>query len=284
MIKLKISFVGAGKVGFTLGKYFKLNGLNIEGFFSNNPDSAIAASDFIGCSYFSSLDDLVKNSEIIFITTNDDSIIEVWKKLKDLNIEGKIICHCSGSLSSEIFYDINNSGAYQYSIHPMYPFKDKYNSYKNFKTAYFSMEGHPKYFDYLKGLLESLGNSVLSIPKERKGEYHLANVMVSNLVLSLINIGVETLSNCGVDSETALKAMAPLINSNIENILSQSFENAITGPVVRGDVNTLNKHIESMNGDYKELYKKLSLNLLKISKNKNPEKDYSLAQRFLETI
>ncbi|WBW98711.1 DUF2520 domain-containing protein [Oceanirhabdus sp. W0125-5] len=281
---MKISFVGAGKVGFTLGKYFKLNGLNIEGFFSNNPDSAIAASDFIGCSYFSSLDDLVKNSEIIFITTNDDSIIEVWKKLKDLNIEGKIICHCSGSLSSEIFYDINNSGAYQYSIHPMYPFKDKYNSYKNFKTAYFSMEGHPKYFDYLKGLLESLGNSVLSIPKERKGEYHLANVMVSNLVLSLINIGVETLSNCGVDSETALKAMAPLINSNIENILSQSFENAITGPVVRGDVNTLNKHIESMNGDYKELYKKLSLNLLKISKNKNPEKDYSLAQRFLETI
>jgi len=284
VIKLKISFVGAGKVGFTLGKYFKLNGLHIAGFFSNNPESAIEASDFIGCSYFLSLNELVENSEIIFITTNDDSIIKVWKKLKHLKIEGKIICHCSGSLSSEVFNDINNSGAYQYSIHPMYPFKDKYNSYKNFKTAYFSMEGHPEHFHYLKGLIESLGNSVLSISKESKGEYHLANVMVSNLVLSLINISVDTLSNCGVDSKTALKAMAPLINSNVDNILSHSFEDAITGPVVRGDVNTLNKHIESINSDYKELYKTLSLNLLKISKAKNSEKDYSDIERFLGNI
>ena len=224
MIKLKISFIGAGKVGFTLGKYFKLNGLQVEGYFSKNPKSAMDASTFVQCKYFLTMEELVEHSDIIFITTNDDNIIKVWKELKHLNIEGKIICHCSGSLSSEIFYDINNSAAYQYSIHPMYPFKDKYNSYKDFKTAYFSIEGHTKYTDYLKGLLESLGNSVLSISKEKKGEYHLANVMVSNLVLSLINIGVDTLSNCGIDSKTALNAMSTLIESNVNNILSQSFE------------------------------------------------------------
>ena len=66
------------------------------------------------------LKDLIKNSDAIFITTSDEQIQKVWNEIKELPIKNKLICHCSGSISSEIFSNISKYGAYGYSIHPMF--------------------------------------------------------------------------------------------------------------------------------------------------------------------
>ncbi|KEI05075.1 hypothetical protein ADU90_03105 [Clostridium botulinum] len=278
---MNIGFIGGGQVGFSLGKYFCENGLNVKGYYSRTYRSACDASKFTNSSAYKSLEELIKHSDTIFITIPDDSIHDIWNKICKNDIKGKIICHTSGLLSSSIFSNINSSGAFGYSIHPMFPFCDKYNDYKKLKKAYFSIEGNIKYLNYLYSVLSSLGNSVILIQQKNKALYHLANVTVSNLVLSIINLGCSYLEKCNISNEDCIKALFPLIESNVKNLKETGFLYSLTGPVERGDLGTLKTHMETISNDDKEIYKNLSLNLLKLCKIKNPEKNYRKLEEYL---
>ncbi|MEG1254328.1 Rossmann-like and DUF2520 domain-containing protein [Clostridium sp.] len=278
---MKFGFIGAGKVGFSLGKYFKENGILLTGYYSKNQNSSKEAANFTGAKQFLSLEELIKESDGIFITTPDVEIEGVWNEIKELSINNKLICHCSGLLSSEIFSDISKFGAYPYSIHPMFALSDKYNSYKNLKKAFITIEGHGKYINELVNMIKIMGNQVKIIDKKNKDLYHLASVMSSNLVLGLINNGVNYLKECGFSEELAIDALYPLITNNIENIKTSGTVKSLTGPLERGDLFTMKTHLACLNEDEKKLYKVLNSNLLKVAKQKNENRDYSKIERFL---
>jgi predicted short-subunit dehydrogenase-like oxidoreductase (DUF2520 family) len=282
--KLKIGFIGAGKVGFSLGKYFSINSLKLSGYYSKNLDSSKKAAEFTYSSYYINIYDLIEESNIIFITTPDDVVSSIWQNIKSLKLESKIICHTSGSLSSKIFSDINNSGAFGYSIHPMFPFSDKFTTYKNLKNTYFSLEGHPKHLNTIKVLIESLGNKVFLINEDKKSSYHLANVMVSNFVLSLIHKGCTYLIDSGINENEALNCLIPLIENNILNLKQTGFLHSLTGPIERADLSTLKHHIEAISKKDLYLYENLSFNLLELSKEKHINRNYSEIENFLEGL
>ncbi len=281
MIVIKFGFIGAGKVGFSLGKYLNENGILLTGYYSRNHNSAKEAAEFTGTKSFLNLQQLVQESDIIFITTPDGEIQGVWNELKELSINNKLICHCSGLLSSEIFSDISKFGAYPYSIHPMFAISDKYNSYKNFRKAFITIEGHEKYINELAEIFKSLKNPVKIIDKENKSLYHLASVISSNLVLGLIDNGVNYLKHCGFSEELAIEALYPLISNNIENIKTLGTVKSLTGPLERGDLSTMKTHMSCLNYDDKILYRALNNNLLKVAKKKNQNRDYSEIKEFL---
>lgn len=281
MIIIKFGFIGAGKVGFSLGKYLKENNINISGYYSKSQHSAKEAAIFTNTQQYNNLEDLIKNSDAIFITTPDNQITDVWNEIKKLPIKEKLICHCSGSISSEVFSNINNHGAYGYSIHPMFAISDKYNSYKNLSQAFITIEGHKKYTEYFKVLFSSFGNSVAIIDKDNKTLYHAASVTVSNLVLGLINNGINYLEECGFTKEMAIKALYPLIEFNLKNIKENGIINSLTGPIERGDLSTVINHLNVLNEEDKDLYKLLSKNVLKIAKIKNSERDYKSLEKYL---
>ena len=272
MIIIKFGFIGAGKVGFSLGKYLKENSIDISGYYSKSQHSSKEAAIFTNTRQYNNLEDLIKNSDAIFITTPDNQIADVWNEVKKLPIKEKLICHCSGSISSEVFSNINNHGAYGYSIHPMFAISDKYNSYKDLSQAFITIEGNEKHIEYLKMLFSHLGNDVAIINKENKILYHAASVTVSNLVLGLINNGVNYLEECGFTKEMAIKALYPLIENNLRNIKERGAVKSLTGPIERGDLSTVINHLNVIREEDKELYRLLSKNILKIAKvNKNLE-------------
>lgn len=135
-----------------------------------------------------------------------------------LDISNKLVCHTSGSISSEVFTGIKQSGAYGCSIHPMHAFATKDGSARDLENAYFAIEGDKKALDVANKLFNSLGNWVIRLKIGSKTLYHLASVTVSNLVLALISLGVKTLENSEITSHDALHALMPLIKTNIENI------------------------------------------------------------------
>ena len=107
--------------------------------------------------------------------------------------------------------------------------------------------------------------------------------MVSNMVLSLFSIGTELLEESGFSSRHVVEALEPLFLGNVKNILRNGIKDSLTGPVERNDVSTILKHLEALDNiktkdhrqdKYKELYKILSLNLVKIAKDKHPDRDY----------
>lgn len=281
MIIIRFGFIGAGKVGFSLGKYLKENNINISGYYSKTQHSAKEAAIFTNTRQYSNLDDLIKNSDAIFITTPDNKISEVWNEVKKFPIKEKLICHCSGSISSEIFSNINNHGAYGYSIHPMFAISDKYNSYKDLSQAFITIEGHEKHINYFKELFFHLGNDVAIINSENKYLYHAASVTVSNLVLGLINNGINYLEECGFTKDMAIKALYPLIEFNLKNIKEKGATNSLTGPIERGDLNTVINHLSVLQEEDKELYRLLSKNILKIAKVKNSDRDYKNLEEYL---
>ena len=279
---MRFGFIGAGKVGFSFGKYLCLNGVNVSGYYSKNPISSLEASNFTKTNQYLNLNDLVENSDAICITTPDKEILNVWDNLKQLSIKNKLICHCSGALSSEIFSDISKFGAYSYSIHPMFALSDKYNSYKKFNEAFITIEGDEKYINKLEEIFKTLGNSYKVINKENKSLYHLASVMSSNLVLGLINCGLNYLKLSGFDDNEAMEALYPLIKNNIENIRVNGCKASLTGPLERGDLNTIKSHIDAMPAEDVKLYKVCNENLLKLAKEKNEDRNYSLIEDFLK--
>lgn len=282
VIIIRIGFIGAGKAGFTLGKYFSTNGIEITGYYSKNGDSAKDAAIFTDSKKFDYLHQLVEESDSIFITTGDSDISKVWQDIKKLSIQGKCIAHVSGSLSSDVFSNISDFGAYSYSIHPLFVISDKYESYKTLKNAYFTLEGSPEHLGDFIAMLSSFGNQIQIIPKEKKGLYHGAAVFASNFVNALVYVSALQMEACGFSHEDALKALFPLIAYNIEGIGAKGCIENLTGPIERCDLVTLYRHFNSIEEKYLPLYKDLCDITLEIAKKKNPQRDYYALENFLE--
>ena len=278
---MRIGFVGAGKVGFTLGKYMTEHDMHVSGYYNRSKENAKQAAEFTNSQVFTSLEELVSQSDAIFITVSDGAIGQMWEALKHYSISGKYICHCSGAMSTAIFSGIDQTGAFGYSIHPLFAINDKLQSYRNISQAYFTIEGHEQHIDYWKNLFESFGNPVKIISEDNKVLYHGAAVFASNLVVGLYEMATDILVDCGFDRKSAAQALSPLFLNNAHNICEKGTTNALTGPLERADVGTMIKHLSSVDDKQKQTYKLLSEELIKVAKRKNPDRDYSQVENLV---
>lgn len=276
---MNIGFIGAGKVAFSLGKYLTERGVKVTGYYNRNSQSSMEAAKFTNTRQYINMRYLVEDSDVVLLAVPDGAIKPVWEQLKMLPIQNKVIGHFSGSLSSAVFSDIERYHAYGYSIHPLFAINDKYNSYKELSHAFFTVEGHPKYLNRFVHLFESFGNSVEVISAQDKKRYHASAAMVSNLYVGLVHMCEEVLRSCGFSSRNAHRALSPLIMGNAENIVNYGTEGALTGPVERNDLLTVLDHIACLSDEETEVYKCLSKQVLKVAKEKHPERDYGEMER-----
>ena len=267
---IKIGFIGPGKVGVSLGRYFTHRGIKLSGFYGKNIETTSEAAKITKSKFYTNIQDIIKESDILFITTPYDIISIIDRELSKFDLTNKSVCHTSGSIKSNVLYNAKDSGALIYSIHPMFAFSNKNTNLKELENIYFSIES-----DVLKepssienntviNLIKSLGNKFFLRSKETSSIYHLANVFVSNLTLSLLDIGTSYLKKLGLTEDEALGAIRPLVEGNIGSIFEKGFVNSLTGPVLRGDVTTIKNHLSVLENKDNELYNILSLNLLKL--------------------
>ena len=278
---MKIGFIGAGKVGFSLGKYFAENGLEISGYYSRSESSALEAAVFTGSELFVSAEELVSASDAVFLTVPDSDITEIYNSLPKELLSGRQICHCSGAMSAaEAFPDIEKYGAKAASIHPLFPISSKTESYKELSNAFFCIEG-----DCAKewsAVLSGMGNPTRIIPSDIKSRYHAACSVASNLVCGLMAESAELLEQCGFTEEEALSALEPLAMSNMKRIYTVGPTTALTGPVERNDVSTVKKHIACINGgNDSDIYRAVSKKLTEMAKERHPQADYTEMEKLL---
>lgn len=280
MVK-EIGFIGAGKVGFSLGKYIreKTGGaFNIHGYYSQNHDSAVAAAAFAGGKAFDSAEELAAECDLLLLTVPDGQIEGVWEQLRDKISNPLLVGHCSGSLDSRVFLSSAGVPSVSHgfgSIHPIMSIRDKDTAYLKLPEAYFTIEGDEPFIDFMDVFLPALGNPHSIIDTDKKTLYHAASVMVSNLVCSLAFEGVEVFKACGLDDEFAEKAWRPLFLGNAENIYSVGPVMALTGPVERADAETVKRHLGALSGETRQMYLLLSRALADVAQLKNPNRDYS---------
>ncbi len=274
--------IGAGRAGCSIGKYLSEEGVPVAGFYDISQDAADSAAAFSGTKSFEQIEDLVEQSSLIFLTTPDRMIQDVWNEIKQFSLEHKIICHCSGALSSSAFTGIEDTNASACSLHPMLPFSNRFSSYQQLKHAFFTIEGQEPAVQTVSGLFTALGNTVCMIPGDCKVKYHAAASILSNQIIAVLDTGYRLLEECGFTREDAVSAAEGLIRQNIENTMQIGCINALTGPIERNDLETVQKHLACLNEEDQSMYRILGQKLVQIARQKNPMLDYSRLQKILE--
>lgn len=280
---MKIGLIGAGKVGFSLGKFFVQGGIPVTGYYSRRRESAAEAANFTQTKAFDELHSLVEQCDVLFLTVPDGTITEVYRQLLPCDLNGKWICHCSGALSSrEAFPGIGETGACGYSVHPLFPVSSKYEAYRELADAFFCVEGDPAHLEQVSQLLRGLGCRVQQIAPEEKVRYHAGCVFASNLVCALAQESIELLESCGFSRREALEALTPLMRSNLQHLCDVGPIEALTGPVERCDSTTVSRHLECFpSPEERELYQLLSRKLVSLAREKHPEQNYTTMHQVL---
>lgn len=267
---IKIGFIGPGKAGVNLARYFLQQGLNVSGFYGRTLEDTQEACRMTATKLYKSLKEIVQENDILWITTPDDTIPAIDNDISKLNVKGKSICHASGSLPSTALQFSKIAGAAVYSIHPIYAFSHKAVDFEELRNMKFSVVGDFSQEDdnAVLQMMKKIENFYFIRNAETSAAYHLANVFVSNLTLALLDIGVAYFQEMGLSEREAIFAVMPLVKGNIRNIEEKGFLSSLTGPVPRGDWKTVERHLSVVKKEDKQIYKELSLRLLELARKK----------------
>lgn len=278
---MNIGIIGAGRVGFSIGRFLCDNNIHIVGYYDVNNQNAAQAASFTDTDCFSNIEQLVSLSDTLFITTPDDAISSAWDCIKKMPVNNKTICHFSGSLSSDVFSGAAELGARTCSVHPLLAFNDRYSSYESLRNSFFTIEGDEEAAAAVEAMLSSTGCTVCHIEKSNKALYHTAASILSNHMIALLDLGYSLLQQCGFSRNDAVKATSRLVQENIKNVLNSDCVNALTGPIERGDTQTVKKHLQNLAGNDRLIYTVLAERLVMLSEIKNKDKDYSEIKELL---
>lgn len=265
-----------------MGKYITIHGGNVCGFYSRTASSAMEAAQLCNTTFYEDLDSLIEVSDTLFITTTDGAIEEIWDCIAAKNVRGKVICHFSGSLSSDIFSSKERSGVYACTLHPIYAFSNKITAYQNLTEAIFTVEGDDTALEKMQELFDLIPNRIVKIPTEAKTKYHVAASVASNQVTGLVWMAVQLLMEAGIEEMTAYEMLEPLVKNCVKSIFSNGCKEALTGPIERGDAITVKKHLEVLDNPlWNQTYRAAGQVVTELAKEKNPARNYETIEHLL---
>ncbi len=260
MNKPTVTIIGFGRVGQAFYRTLPKAGYQVVSVFSKSPHNI----SVFETGFPTKKDQL---GELILLTVPDDEIEAISTKLSDAfsSFEGKKIVHCSGTISSDILIALKEKKAAIASFHPIQAISIDTDS---FDSTWFDVEGDEEAIEYFASLCKELGANILPISKSAKPYLHVAAVVASNYLVTLMKIAEEIAEIGGIDKAQTMSAMLPLMQSAINNIEANGTQNSLTGPISRGDVKTVQNHIDILQKQEQllALYKALGLATVDLSK------------------
>ena len=264
-----ISIIGSGRVGTALAIAFGRHGYVVEAVVGRTASSAIRAarvSSIAARTLATNQLDELPPSDLIIIATPDDQIESIAERLADASKVGKkrrVALHTSGAVSSETLHVLKPRNFAVGSFHPMVSISDSVLGARRLEHAYVGVEGQPEAMRVARKLAASLGAKSFSISVKDKALYHAAAVMSAGNVVSLVDIAIGMLVECGLSETLSRAVLIPLLESTIQNLSEQSPVDALTGPLVRSDSATVKAHIEALSAsriaDAAQVYSTLGL-------------------------
>lgn len=251
----KIGIIGAGVVGTAVGVVLHSKGFEVTGVYDIRPESTMALVERIGCTAFSTPQEVSRSADILFITTSDSRIQSVADELAEQEsfFPGQVVVHMSGAHSSEILDRAKEFGARVLSVHPLQSFASFDRALHNLPGSIFSIEGDEEARESAIAIVENLGGEYFFIEREAKPLYHAGACVVSNYLATIVDLGVKFLEAAGISRPAATRALLPLIFGTVNNIQSIGVPQALTGPIARGDLSTVVKHLERIEEKVPEL-------------------------------
>jgi predicted short-subunit dehydrogenase-like oxidoreductase (DUF2520 family) len=284
-----IAIIGAGRLGTSMSYALSKNGFKIHALSCTSISSAEESQQIIGQgNTFTDNIRAADRGEIVFLTVPDDEIEPVVQELASspLSWEEKIVFHCSGLLTSEVLMPLQIKGAHTASVHPCLSFPKKESKADLFHQIYFALEGEDLAVTAAKDIINRLGGLHFKINADNKICYHTACSLTSNMSVALLYTAISLLGKCGIREDEAKKVLWPLLEGTLHNVNKIDIFEALTGPVARGDLATVKKHLAELeqSPSARRIYIDLARQALKMAKrgNKIPEEKVKALEVLLE--
>lgn len=255
-----IGIAGTGRVARALGRLLVQRGEAVV-LAGRNPARTEEAAAFIGsplrCTLISSLG---REAGPILIAVSDRAVEEVARILAQSGpIPGPVL-HTAGCHGPEILAPLLRQGVFCGLLHPLQTLATAEQGVRVLSGSFFAVCAEGAALDWAERIVKRLGGRPLRIPPETPPLYHAAAVLASNYVVSLLDASLALLKQCGIPEQDARRALTPLVTASLDNALREGPVQALTGPVERGDVLTIRRHLESLGrvsgaGDLAGLYR-----------------------------
>jgi predicted short-subunit dehydrogenase-like oxidoreductase (DUF2520 family) len=257
MSKIRVSFAGAGRVAGALCKGMYQSGINILQIVSPSESDGTRLASICNARWSQVLS-FDKSNDVVIVAVPDHRLADVLSKIRCA--ENTIVAHTAGSYGLELFPDnIKNKGVF----YPLQTFS-KERHIKLFDLPFLIEGSSDEITKKLEDLATETGGKTYRMDTEHRRMLHLSAVFVCNFTNYMLTAGKEVTTKAGIPFEM----LYPLIRETIDKALEEGPEKSQTGPAVRNDLNTIEKHMEllSFSPGLKKMYREISDSILKFYK------------------
>lgn len=180
-------------------------------------------------------------SDVVFLCAGDSQLAALLPQLEHTDWRGKTALHTSGALTSDVLAPLRRRGAAVGSMHPMMSFVRGVEA--PLWGVCFGIEGDAKAVRVARAIARKLGGEPIPVKKSAKPLYHAFGAFASPLLIATLALGERVARRAGLSEREAHSAMRPIVEQTLRNYLDSGVEGAFSGPLVRGDVDTVRKHL-----------------------------------------
>lgn len=232
------------------------------------PPHPIFEPSVIGAEYRMGPYPVAPGTTVLLLAVPDSALAEV---AYDLSMAGPAppgcaVFHLSGALSTEVLAPLHAVGYTVGSLHPLQAVADPWLSSDRLIGAAFALAGEPAAVVAGRRIVDALEGRALVIPPAKRPVYHAAAVVASNYLVALMAFAVRLMQQAGIEEESAVPALLPLVRGTLDNLEQLGVSAALTGPVPRGDVDTVRLHLVRLSGEDRVLYCALGRELLRLAR------------------
>ncbi len=242
-----LAIIGTGMVGTALAVVLKKVGYSVTAISDPKPAARKRALAYLGPVPHRRVSDIATDAECFFITTPDGLIEAVCRKLSsNPAIAGRHVFHVSGAGGLNLLNAAKNAGARVGCIHPLQSFSSIDGAIDNLPGSYFGITASGHAGKLAARIVSDLQGIPLQIRPDQKPLYHAAACIASNYFVCLMSAVEALCRTCGIPARDARKAFLPLVSGSMRNIKRYGATQALTGPIARGDLETLQSHLQAL--------------------------------------
>jgi predicted short-subunit dehydrogenase-like oxidoreductase (DUF2520 family) len=240
-----VGIVGAGAVGTALGAALHRAGWPVVAVASRDVARRERFRSFVpGARGFAEAAALLDEVELVFLTVPDDAIARLAGELRLYG--GQALVHTSGALGVEVLEPARAAGTQLGTFHPLIAFADTERAIAAFHGATVAVEGDDQLVAHLADIADALGATAVRLAPGSKAAYHAAAVLAAGGLVALLDAIAELGAAAGLDEAGALAVYGGLMEQTLGNARALGIRAALTGPMTRGDVGTLRRHLDAL--------------------------------------
>jgi predicted short-subunit dehydrogenase-like oxidoreductase (DUF2520 family) len=245
-----LNIVGAGHVGRVLGRLFDTKGsFEVQDVLTRSEASALDAVRFIGSGRALHDPAQLRTADLWMLAVGDDQIGPVTAMLAQRGLlGGAIVFHCSGAKASGELAAAVQAGAKAASVHPIRSFADPEAVAAAFAGTFCGIEGDTEALAVLSPAFEAIGARLVPIDAAAKTVYHAASVFASNYLVTVLDAALRAWQAAGIPEPVARELARPLATETLANVLRLGAGTALSGPIARGDYETVARQQAAVTG------------------------------------